>query len=96
MQASQLGSGLGQGHFSRTHFVTGGTTKFLKALNSSKLRRRTLILGHLGDDGHRFRRGDASLESLPPFLAFLGEAELSLIADSVALPATLSVKKMLG
>ena len=45
--------------------ATGDAAELMEPLNSSKLRRRTLILGHLGDDGHRLQGGNASFESEP-------------------------------
>src|SRR5579864_782554 len=96
MQACQLCSCPGQAHFSGADIVTGAATELLEPLNSSKLRRRTLIFGHLDDDGHRLQGGNASFESLRPFPALLRKAELSLLADGVALPATLTVEQVLG
>src|ERR1700756_85968 len=96
MQACQLCSCCGQAHFSGADVVTGVAAELLEPLNSSKLRRRTFILGHLGDDGHRLQGGNASFESLRPFLALLRKAELSFLADRVALPAALTVEQVLG
>src|SRR5262249_14126931 len=87
---------LSQIHLTRSEPMTCGAAELLEAFSSLALRGRALIRGHLGDDAHRFQRGDASLKALCPLFALLGEAELALLADGVAVLATVSVKQILG
>jgi hypothetical protein len=96
MQIRQLRSDFGQTHLAWSELVTGGATELVEALSPLTLRGRAPILGHLGDNAHRLQRGNASFKPLCSFLAFLREAEFALLADGVALLATVSVKKVLG
>ena len=95
MQMRQFRSHYSQPHPARSELVTGGAAELLEALSPSTLRGRALILAYLGDDTHRLQRGDASFKSLRPFLALVGEAELALLADSVAILATMSIEEVL-
>src|ERR1700693_291387 len=96
MQMRQLRSHFRQLHLARSELVTGDAAELLEALSPSTLRGRALILGHLGDDAHRLQRGNASFKSLRPFLALVGEAELALLADGVAILATMSIEEVLS
>src|SRR5580704_4076265 len=96
MQMRQLRSHIRQLHLARSELVTGGAAELLEALSPSTLRGRALILGYLGDDAHRLQRGNASFKSLRPFLALVGEAELALLADGVAILAAMGVEQVLG
>src|SRR5260370_3511520 len=95
MQMRQFRSHIRQLHLARSELVTGGAAELLEALSPSTLRGRALILGYLGDDAHRLQRGNASFKSLRPFLALVGEAELALLADGVAILATMSIEEAL-
>src|SRR5258705_12931810 len=92
----QLRSYCGQLHLARSDLVTGGAAELFEALSPLTLRGRALILWHLGDEAHRFQRGNAPLKSLCFFLALRSEAEFAIVADSVAVLATVGVKDVLG
>src|SRR5260370_38341385 len=96
MQMRQFRSHIRQLHLARSELVTGGAAELLEALSPSTLRGRALILGYLGDDTHRLQRGNASLKSLRPFLALLGEPELAIVAYRVAILAAVSVEDVLS
>ena len=96
MQMSQLRSHFSQTHLARSELVTGAAAELFEAFSPLTLRGRALIRRNLGDDAHRLQRGDTSFKPLCPLLTLLREAELALLADGVAILATVSVKKVLG
>src|SRR5881396_3340763 len=96
MQMRQLHSHLSQTHLARSELVTGAAAELFEAFSPLTLRGRALIRRRLGDDAHRLQRGDASFKPLCPLLTLLREAELALLAEGVALLATVSVEKVLG
>src|SRR5260370_14530877 len=96
MQMRQLRSYCGQLHLARSDLVTGGAAELLEELSHLMLCGRGLILWQLGDDAHRFQRGNAPLKSLCFFLALRGEAKLAIETYDVAILATVGVKDVLG
>src|SRR6266571_37029 len=96
MQMRQLRAHLSQTHLARSELVTGTAAELFEAFSPLTLRGGALIRWHLGDDAHRLQRGNASFKPLCLFLALRGKAEFALIADGVALLATVSVEKVLG
>ena len=96
MEMRQPHSHLSQTHLARSELVTGAAAELFEALCPLTLRGRALIRRNLGDDAHRLQRGDASFKPLCPLRTLLREAELALLAEGVAILATVSVKKVLG
>src|SRR5215813_8253503 len=96
MKVRQLRSHLSQTHPARNELVAGPASELLEAFNPLTLGGRALNRGHLGDDTHRLQRGNASFKPLCLLFAFCGKAESALIADGMALLASLSVEEVLG